>query len=124
MTVSSSAAETTLSALPTMAPRVSTSCANVAGDVHRVTQQCPHSSPNRTLAGAGVGRGSAQKLARASSGIGQILVEMLTKTGGRRGQILAGKFVGASVGREQSAPLPPSKEARREGKTCKCPYQC
>ena len=37
VTVSSSAAEMTLSVSPTMAPRVSTSCANVAGrDVHRV----------------------------------------------------------------------------------------
>ena len=37
VTVSSSAAETTLFALPTTAPRVSTSCANVAGrDFHRV----------------------------------------------------------------------------------------
>ena len=55
VTVSSSAAETTLLALPTMAPRVSISCANVAGrDVHRVIQQSLHSSPNRALAGPGL----------------------------------------------------------------------
>ena len=67
VTVSSAAAEMTLSASPTMAPRVSTSCANVAGrDVHRVIQQCPHSSPNRALAGARVGRGqgSAKRLTK------------------------------------------------------------
>ena len=117
MTVSSSAAETTLSASPTMAPRVSTSCANVTGgDVHRVIRQCLHSSPNRVLAGARVGRGSAKKLARASSGRGQILAEMLTKTGGGRGQILAGKLAGASVGRGQSAPLPPVRRPEERGR--------
>ena len=110
-------AETTLSASPMMAPRVSTSSANVpGGDVHRVICQCPHSSPNRALAGAGVGRGSAQRLARASSGRGQILVDMLTKTGGRRGQILAGKFVGASSGRGQSAPSPPVRRPEEKGR--------
>ena len=93
VTVSSSAVETTLSASPMMAPRLSTSSANVpGGDVHRVICQCPHSFPNRALAGAGVSRGSARRPVRASSSRGQILVEMLTKTGGRRGQIIAGKL--------------------------------
>ena len=56
VTISSSTAETTLLASPTMAPRVSTSCANVTGgDVHKVICQCLHSSPNRALAGAGIG---------------------------------------------------------------------
>ena len=92
VTVSSSAAEMTLSALPTTAPRVSTSCANVAGrDVCRVIQQHPHSSPNRVLAGAGVGRG-------------QILAKKLTKTGGGRGQILVKKLAEAGIGRGQSFP--------------------
>ena len=46
ITVSSSAAETTLSASPRTTPRVSTSCANVAGgDVCRMIQQHPHSFP-------------------------------------------------------------------------------
>ena len=57
VTVSSSAAETTLSSSPNMAPRISTSSSNVTGgDVHRVIWQHLPSSPNRTLAGAGVGR--------------------------------------------------------------------
>ena len=81
----------TLSALPTMAPRVSTSCANVTGDVHRVIQQHLHFSPDR--AWAGVGRG-------------QILVKKLVKTGGDRGQILAKKLAEASIGRDQSVPSP------------------
>ena len=84
ITVSSSAAETTLSASPRMTPRVSTSCANVAGDVRRVIQQHPHSSPNRVLIGAGVGRG-------------QVLAKKLTKAG---------------IGRGQSVPL--SKEKKQE----------
>ena len=91
VTVSSSAAEMTLSALPTT-PRVSTSCANVAGrDVCRVIQQHPHSSPNRVLAGAGVGRG-------------QGLAKKFTKAGGGRGQVLARKLTEAGIGRGQSIP--------------------
>ena len=90
VTVSSSAAEMTLSALLTTAPRVSTSCANVAGrDVCRVIQQHPHSSPNRVLAGAGRG---------------QILAKKLTKTGSGRGQVLARKLAEAGIGRGQSIP--------------------
>ena len=117
VTVSSSAVETTLSASPMMAPRVSTSCANVTGgDVCRVICQCPHSSPNRALAGAGVGRGSARKPVRASGGRGQVLANMLTKTGGRRGQMLAGKFVGASGGRGQSVPSPPVRKPEEKGR--------
>ena len=98
VTVSSSAAEMTLLASPTTAPRVSTSCANVAGrDVHRVIQHCPHSSPNRVLAGAGAGRGQglAKKLAKAGSG---------------RGQVLARKLTEASIGRGQSVPSSQIKE--------------
>ena len=54
VTVSVATVETTLSASPKMAPRISTSCGNVTqGDVHRVIQQCPHSSPNRMLTGVG-----------------------------------------------------------------------
>ena len=77
--VSSSAVETTLSASPRLTPRVSTSSvstssANVTGrDVHRVIQQCPLSSPNTALIGAGVGRGQvlAKKLMKAGVGKGQ-----------------------------------------------------
>ena len=72
--VSSSAVETTLSASPRSTPRVSTSSANVArGDVPRVIEQCPLSSPNTALIGAGIGRGQvlAQKLVKAGVGKGQ-----------------------------------------------------
>ena len=101
VTVSLSAAETTLSASPTTAPRVSTPCANVAGrDVCRVIQQCPHSSPNRVLAGAGVGRG-------------QGLVKKLAKTGSGRGQVLARKLTEAGIGRGQS--IPSSQVKKQEG---------
>ena len=89
VTVSSSAAEMTLLASPTTAPRVSTSCANVAGrDVCRVIQQHPHSSPKRALAGAGVGRGQglAKKLVKAGGGRGQVLARKLTEAGDGRGQ--------------------------------------
>ena len=56
VTVLSSTAETTLSSSPKMAPRISTSSSNVTGgDVCRVIQQHPTSSPNRALAGVGVG---------------------------------------------------------------------
>ena len=121
VTVSSAAAETTLLALPKMAPRISTSCGNVTqGDVCRVIHQCPHSSPNRVLAGAEVGRGSARKPARASSSRGQVLAKMLTETGSGKGQTLAGKLGGTSVGRGTVHPLTTSKEARTEGKTHRC----
>ena len=52
VTVSTSAAETTLSSSSNMAPRISTSSSNVTGgDVHRVIWQHPTSSPSRALAG-------------------------------------------------------------------------
>ena len=74
ITVSSSAAETTLSALPRSTPMVSTSSANVTGeDVHKVIQQHPLSSPNTVLIGAGVGQG-------------QVLVKKLMKAGVGKGQ--------------------------------------
>ena len=71
--VSSSTVETILSASPRSTPRVSTSSANVmGGDVHRVIQQHPLSSPNKALIGAGVGRGQvlARKLAKVGIGKG------------------------------------------------------
>ena len=43
---------------------------------------------------------------RASGSRGQVLGEMLVKTGGGRGQTLAGKLGGTCVGRGQSAPSP------------------
>ena len=115
--VSSSAAETTLLASPMTAPRISTSCSNVTGgDVCWVIQQCLHFSPNRALAGAGVGRGSAKKPMRASGSRGQVLAEMLIKTGGGRGQTLAEKCGGTSIGRGQSAPSPPVRRPEDRGR--------
>ena len=73
ITVSSSVVETTLSTSPRSTPRVSTSSANVAGgDVWRVIQQCPLTSPNMALIGAGVGRGNviAKKLMKVGIGKG------------------------------------------------------
>ena len=117
VTVSSAAAETTLSASPKMAPRISTSCGNVTqGDTHRVVRQCPHSSPNRMLTGAGVSRGSARKPMRASGSRGQVLVEMLTEKGGNRGQSLAAKLGGTSVGRGQFTPSPPVGRPEQRGR--------
>ena len=85
VTVSSSAAETTLSSSPSMAPRISTSSSNVTGgDVHRVIWQHPPSSPNRMLAGAGVGRGSARRPTKWNAGRGQVLADMLADKGGNR----------------------------------------
>ena len=116
VTVSSSAAETTLSSSPNMAPRLSTSCTNVTGgDMHRVIWQHLHSPPNRTLAGAGVGRGSARRPAKRSAGRGQVLVDMLTDKGGTRGWELAAKLKGNSAGGGQSVPSPP---VGRQADTC------
>ena len=115
--VSSSTVETTLSASPMTAPRISTYCSNVmGGDICQVIQQCPHSSPNRALAGVGVGRGSARKPVRASGSRGQVLAEMLVKTGSGRGQTLAGKLGGTSIGRGQSAPSPPVRRPEDRGR--------
>ena len=72
ITVSSSAAETTLSALPRSTPRISTSSTNVAGGgVHRVIQQCPPSSLNTVLIEAGVGRGQVLAKELIKAGIGK-----------------------------------------------------
>ena len=57
---------------------------------------------------------------RASGGRGQVLAEMLAKTGGRRGQT-TGKLGGTSIGRGQSTPLPPvrrSEDRGRHADTC------
>ena len=54
-------------------------------------RQHPHSSPNRVLAGVGVGRG-------------QGLAKRLVKTGGGRGQVLARKLMEVGGGRGQSVP--------------------
>ena len=56
VTISLSAAETTLSALPRLSPRVSTSSTSTVGrDVWRVIQQHPPTSANKALVWAGVG---------------------------------------------------------------------
>ena len=117
MTVSSVTAKTTLSALPNMAPRISTSCSNVTGgDVHRVIQQHPQLLSNKMLAGAGVGRGLARRSTRVSGGRGQVLVDMLTDKGGDRGQALAAKLEGTGTGRGQSIPSPPVGRPEQRGR--------
>ena len=117
VTVSSATAKTTLLALPNMAPRISTSCSNMTGgDVCRVIQQHPHLPSNKTLAGAGVGRGLARRPARGSGGRGQVLVKMLTDKGGDRGQALAAKLEGTSAGRGQSIPSPPVGRPEQRGR--------
>ena len=108
VTVFPSAAKTTLSSLPNTAPRISTSSSNVTGgDVHRVIWQNPASSPNRALAGSGVGRGAARRPTKQSTG---------------RGQGLAGMFMDSTsgAGRGQSTPLPPvgrSEQGERQTST-------
>ena len=105
VTVSSSAAETTLSSSPSMAPRLSTSCSNMTGgDMRRVIWQHLHLPPNRALAGAGVGRGSVRRPTQWTAGRGQVLVNMLADKGGNKGQELAAKLKGNGVGRGQSVP--------------------
>ena len=117
VTVSSSAAEMALSSLPSVAPRVSTSSSNVTGgDVHRVIWQHPPSSPNRTLAGAGVRRGSARRPAKQNAGRGQVLVDMLADKGGNRGWELAAKLKGNGAGRGQSVPSPPVGRPEQSGR--------
>ena len=95
VTVFPSAAKTTLSSLPNTAPRISSSSSNVTGgDVHRVIWRNLASSPNRALAGSGVGRGAARRPTKQSTG---------------RGQGLATMFVDSAsgAGSGQSAPSPP-----------------
>ena len=117
VTVSSSAAETTLLALPNTAPRISTSCSNMTGgDVYRVIWQHLHPQSSRTLAGAGVGWGSARRPTKGSAGRGQVLVSMLTEKGGNRGWELAAKLKGTSAGRGQSIPSPPVGRAEQRGR--------
>ena len=100
-----------------MAPRISTSCSNVTGgDIHRVIWQHPHSPSNKTLAGAGVGRGLARRPTRGSGGRGQVLVKMLTDKGGDRGQALAAKLEGTSAGRGQSVTSPPVGRPEQRGR--------
>ena len=95
VTVLPSAAATTLSSSPSTAPRVSTSSSNViGGDVHRVIQQDPAPSPNRVLAGSGVGRGAVRRPTKQSTGKGQGLAGVVAESVRR-------------AGRGQSAPSPP-----------------
>ena len=94
-TVFPSAADTTLSSLATTAPRISTSSSNVVeGDVRRVIRQDQAPSPNKVLARSGIGRGTARKPVRQSTGRGQGLAGMLADSAGR-------------VGRGRSTPSPP-----------------
>ena len=56
ITISLSVVETTLSALPRLSPRVSSSSTSTVGrDVQRVIQQHPPTSANKALVQAGVG---------------------------------------------------------------------
>ena len=117
VTVSSALAETTLSASPNTAPRISTSCSNMTGgDVCRVVWQHPQSPLNKTSAGAGVGRGLARRSARESGGRGQILTNMLTDQCGDKGQALAAKLEGASGGRGLSIPWPSVGRPEQRGR--------
>ena len=95
VTVFPSAAETNLSSSPNMAPRISTSSSNMTGgDVRRVIQQNPASSPSRVLVGSGAGRCAVRRPTKQSTGRGQVLAAMLAD--------------GASgTGMGQSAPSPP-----------------
>ena len=95
MTVFPSAADTTLSSSATTAPRISTSSSNVVeGDVRRVIRRDQAPSPNKVLARSGVGRGTARRPVRQSTGRGQGLAGMLADSAGR-------------VGRGRSTPSPP-----------------
>ena len=94
-TVFLSAADTTLSSSATTAPRISTSSSNVVeGDIHRVIRRDQAPSPNKVLAGSGVGRGTARRPVKQSTGRGQGLAGMLVGSAGR-------------VGRGRSTPSPP-----------------
>ena len=84
--------------------------------MHRVIWQHPHSPSSKTLAGVGVGRGSARRPTRGSAGRGQLLVNMLTDKGGNRGQALAAKLEGTSAGRGQSIPSPPVGRPEQRGR--------
>ena len=117
VTVSSSAAKTTLSSSPSTAPRISTSSINVTGgDMCRVIWQHPPLSPNRTLAGAGVRRGSARRPTKRNAGRGQMLANMLADKGGNKGWELVAKLKGNSAGRGQSIPSPPVGRPQQRGR--------
>ena len=53
---------------------------------------------------------------KASGSRGQMLVKMLTEKGSDRGQALAVKLGGTSVGRGQSAPSPPVGRPEQRGR--------
>ena len=105
-TVFLSAAETTLYLSSITAPRISTSSSNViGGDVRRVIRQDSAPSPNRVLAGSGVGRGTARRPTKQSTGRGQGLAGMVAESARR-------------VGRGQSTPSPPvGRSGQGEGWT-------
>ena len=84
--------------------------------MHRVIWQHPHSPPNRALAGAGVGRGSARRPTQRTAGRGQVLVNMLTDKGGNKGLELATKLEGNGASRGQSIPLPPIGRPQQRGR--------
>ena len=68
-------------------------------------------SPNRVLAGAGVGRG-------------QGLAKRLMKTGSGRGQVLARRLTEAGVGRGQSIPSSQVKKQEEGRGQADAHYQC
>ena len=87
----------------------------------RVIWQHPHSPSNKTLAGAGVGRGSVRRPTKWTAGRGQVLVDMLADKGGNKGQELAAKLKGNGAGRGQSIPSPPvgrPEQRGRQADTC------
>ena len=107
VTVFPSAAETTLSSSPTTAPGVSTSSSNViGGDVHRVIRRDPAPSPNRVLAGSGVGRGAVRRPTKQSTGRGQGLTGMLADSARRAGRGQSTPSPGQDKGKDGQALAP------------------
>ena len=84
--------------------------------MRRVIWQHLPSSLNRTLAGAGVGRGSARRPAKRNAGRGQVLADMLTDKGGHKGWKLAAKLEGNGASRGQSVPSPPIGRPQQRGR--------
>ena len=110
-TVFPSAADTTLSSSATTAPRISTSSSNIVeGDTRRVIRRDQAPSPNRVLAGSGVGRGTVRRPMKQSTGRGQGLASMLADSAGR-------------VGRDMVHPLTTHREVRTRQKMDKHSYQ-
>ena len=78
---------------------------------------CPWRASIKTLAGAGLGKGSTRRPARGSAGRGQVLVDMLTDKSENRGWALAAKLGGTSADKGgQSIPSPPVGRLEQRGR--------